>query len=235
MMILLYLSTLVFGLLIGNFATTLLFRLPRGIIPYGFSDSDTQPPFCSKCKHLLRFYEYLPVLSWISTKGSCNYCGDKISISYFYLEIICGFFSILCLYLYGHYIDKFILLFFFCVTASLAFAIKAEHFEVTRILTVVLIAEAIIFRTLQDRSLVPWLFAFCCAAIVSMFILKTKFDNLSRQEVIHIILPASVWLDDYKLIYMLAIVALVHWFKANKYSDLNLYNICLTALLVLVL
>jgi prepilin signal peptidase PulO-like enzyme (type II secretory pathway) len=234
-MILLYFATFIFGLLIGNFATTLLYRLPRDIIPYGFSDSDTQPPFCSKCKHLLRFYEYLPVLSWVSTKGSCNYCGDKISISYFYLEIICAFFSVLCLYLYSQNIDIFVLMFCFCVTASLAFAIKAEHDDISKALTIALIAEAIIFRTLQDQSLIPWLWALCCSAIVLMYILKTKFDNASLHELIHVILPSSVWLEGYELIYMLALIILVYWFKRGKYSDLNLYNICLTVLLILAL
>lgn len=150
-MVFTYLTIFVFGLLIGNFATTLLYRLPRNIIPYGFSCYGMKPPFCPKCKHALRFYEYLPVLNWVNTKGSCNYCNEKISSSYFYLEVICGVFAVLCAYLYSQSIDVFFLKFCFYVTSSLSIAIYFEHRAVSLILTVALIAEAAFLRTLQPE------------------------------------------------------------------------------------
>ncbi len=44
-------------------------------------------PHCSSCGHELKYYEYFPVLSWISTKFKCNYCGVKIDLTYTFLEV----------------------------------------------------------------------------------------------------------------------------------------------------
>ena len=232
-MILIYFSAFIFGLLLGNFTTTLLYRLPRNIIPYGFNKSDTKPPFCSDCKHPLLFYEYLPVLSWISTRGSCNYCDGKISLSYFYLEVACGFFAVLCVYLYSHNIEIFFLKFCLCATVALAFAIRAEHNIMSKFLIIALIAEGAFFRTLQDQSILPWLVMFCCAAIFSMALLQSKMDDKLIQEVIYIILPVSVWLEGYKLALMVAIVLLLYFLRKGLYLKLDFYNTCIAIFLIL--
>ena len=84
-MTLTYPVVFIFGLLMSNFETTLLRRLLRDIIPYGLSRKVLKAQFYSK--HTLRFYEYLPVLSWVSTRGSCNCCHEKVPNSYFYLKV----------------------------------------------------------------------------------------------------------------------------------------------------
>ena len=66
-----YIVLFLFGTLIGNFTTTIFHRLPRNIMISGFDQKVTRPPFCSNCGHILRFYEYLPILSWFSTFGKC--------------------------------------------------------------------------------------------------------------------------------------------------------------------
>ncbi|NDE19110.1 MAG: prepilin peptidase, partial [Alphaproteobacteria bacterium] len=85
-----YISLFLFGVLIGNFTTTLFYRLPRNIMISGFNQKLTRPPFCSNCNHVLVFYEYLPILSWFSTRGKCNYCHAPINKSYIMLEILIG-------------------------------------------------------------------------------------------------------------------------------------------------
>ncbi len=230
-MILTYFIIFIFGLLIGNFATTLLYRLPRDIIPYGFSSHGMKPPFCSKCKHALRFYEYLPVLSWISTRGSCNYCHEKVSHSYFYLEIACGVFAILCAYLYRQNIDIFFLKFCFCITASLSIAICTEHKTVSRILTIALITEAAFFRTLQDQSIISWVGAFSFASIFSMLLFQMQGNKALRQEFIHVILPTSILIEGYYLFFIIAIFALLYFFRKMLYHEMNFYNFCIITVL----
>lgn len=230
-MILTYSVIFIFGLLIGNFATTLLYRLPRDIIPYGFSRKGMKPPFCSKCKHALRFYEYLPVLSWVSTRGICNYCHEKVSNSYFYLEVACGVFAILCAFLYSQNIDIFFLKFCFCVTASLSIAIYAEHNKVSRVLTIALIAEAAFFRTLQDQSIISWVVAFSFGAIFSMLLFQMQDNRQLREETIHIILPTSILIDGYYLFFILMIFALLYFLRKNLYHGLSFYNFCIVIVL----
>ena len=178
-----------------------------------------KPPFCSKCKHALRFYEYLPVLSWVSTRGICNYCHEKVSNSYFYLEVACGVFAILCAFLYSQNIDIFFLKFCFCVTASLSIAIYAEHNKVSRVLTIALIAEAAFFRTLQDQSIISWVVAiFLCELYFRCFYFKCKITEQLREETIHIILPTSILIDGYYLFFILMIFALLYFLRKNLYT-----------------
>ena len=223
-MIPMYLSIFIFGLIIGNFATTLLYRLPRNIIPYGFSDNDTLPPFCSRCKHVLLFYEYLPVLNWISTRGNCNYCHEKISPSYFFLEVSSGIFAILCAYIYSENIDIFFLKFCLCVTVFLSIAIYRENRSVLRVLTIALVVESAFFRTLQDQSILSWIGMISLASIFSMFLFKMKGNKELIEEVIHVILPTSILIEGYCLFVVTIILALIYFLRKNLYPEISFYN-----------
>ena len=105
-----------FGTLIGNFATTAYYRLPRKISLFGFDQETYNFPMCSNCGTSLKFYEYLPLLSWVSTLGTCNYCGKRIDSSYTFLEAATGFSSTLLYHFLG-FTESYILL--VCITSIL--------------------------------------------------------------------------------------------------------------------
>lgn len=77
----------IFGLLLGNFATTAYHRIPLRKPINGISQKHGLKPHCSHCGHTLKFYEYLPLLSWISTGFKCNYCHKRTDTAYFILEV----------------------------------------------------------------------------------------------------------------------------------------------------
>lgn len=43
---------------------------------------------CVHCHHELAWYDLLPVLSWISLRGKCRYCGKSISAQYPAIELL---------------------------------------------------------------------------------------------------------------------------------------------------
>ena len=59
---------------------------------------DQLPPFnlmlprsrCQKCGHAIRWYENIPVLSFIALKGQCSVCKTAISLRYPAIEILTG-------------------------------------------------------------------------------------------------------------------------------------------------
>ncbi len=64
---------LVLGLVIGSFLGALSYRLPRGIdINHGRS-------FCETCKKQIRWYDNIPLLSYLILGGKCRDCHKKIS------------------------------------------------------------------------------------------------------------------------------------------------------------
>ena len=49
------------------------------------------PSHCSSCQHSLSAMDLIPVISYISLKGKCRYCSEKISVQYPIVELITGF------------------------------------------------------------------------------------------------------------------------------------------------
>lgn len=46
--------------------------------------------YCPQCKHVLRWYDLLPILSFILLRGKCRYCHKSISKEYLLAEIAMG-------------------------------------------------------------------------------------------------------------------------------------------------
>ena len=59
-----------FGLCIGSFLNVVIYRLPLG-------QSLVSPPSrCPKCGYSLRWYDNIPVFSWLLLGGRCRKCGE---------------------------------------------------------------------------------------------------------------------------------------------------------------
>ena len=100
------------GLLIGSFLNVVIHRLPRmmerqwaaecaqyaqdaGLAADDSAATQTQEPFnlvtprsrCPSCGHEARWYENIPVLSYIGLRGRCSGCGTRISLRYPLVEL----------------------------------------------------------------------------------------------------------------------------------------------------
>lgn len=233
-----YISLFLFGVLIGNFTTTLFYRLPRNIMISGFNQKSTRPPFCSNCNHVLLFYEYLPILSWFSTLGECNYCHTPINKSYILLEILIGLIAIILYYFIGHNLEYFFLYFCFAALAVLNIFIYLEHNFIPTKVTLGIIITGIIYRTLIDQEIFLWLASLSVGCILSLWVIRKSMEdknsyNYSRL-LVHLILPASLWCRSESVLLCIISVALCYLFsKVIKYrifypiGILNLFFISL--------
>ncbi|RLC39626.1 MAG: prepilin peptidase [Candidatus Nealsonbacteria bacterium] len=84
MKIILSLIIFVFGISVGSFLNCVIYRLE---IKRSFLKGRS---FCPKCHHILRWYDLIPILSFIFLKGKCRYCREKISFQYPLVEIATG-------------------------------------------------------------------------------------------------------------------------------------------------
>ncbi len=73
-MILIILTIL--GLCVGSFCNVLILRIPRG------EEFVKTPSHCMTCGHNLRWYENIPLVSWLIQGGKCRGCGVKLSAQY---------------------------------------------------------------------------------------------------------------------------------------------------------
>jgi len=232
-----YIVLFLFGTLIGNFTTTIFHRLPRNIMISGFDQKLTRPPFCSNCFHILHFYEYLPILSWFSTFGKCNYCHIAITKSYIALEILIGLLAMILYYILGQNLEYFFIYFCFAALVTLNIFIYSKHNVVPAKITLSIIMLGMIYRTLIDQEIALWLTSFSFSAITSLWIIRNKLAVITAQQentlntniLIHLILPASLWCRNYGILAFAAIMVAGYLFS-NKTTNKLFYPIGIIAL-----
>lgn len=70
---------------IGSFLNVVIYRLPLGI-----SVDKPRRSFCPSCKYQIPMWQNIPLLSWLLLRGKCANCGGKISMRYFWIELLTG-------------------------------------------------------------------------------------------------------------------------------------------------
>ncbi len=84
-----------FGLFIGSFLNVCIYRIPANkSIVWPASN-------CPGCHTPIRFYDNIPVLSYIWLLGKCRSCDGPISIRYPLVELLSGAFAGLCVLKFG--------------------------------------------------------------------------------------------------------------------------------------
>jgi leader peptidase (prepilin peptidase)/N-methyltransferase len=76
----------VFGLLIGSFLNVVIVR--RGKLDWRERGSIGGRSACPRCGHHIRWYENVPVISWLALRGRCRGCGLPISWRYPVVELV---------------------------------------------------------------------------------------------------------------------------------------------------
>ncbi len=85
----------IIGCIFGSFYNVVGYRIPNGL-------SIVKPgSFCPKCNHSLKWYELIPVLSYLVQRGKCRDCGEKISIIYPMVEITTGILFATSYFIFG--------------------------------------------------------------------------------------------------------------------------------------
>ena len=76
----------VLGLIIGSFLNVVIWRLPRG-------ESLNHPgSHCPACEHPIRWWDNIPLASWVALRARCRDCGERISARYPAVELVTGVF-----------------------------------------------------------------------------------------------------------------------------------------------
>jgi len=84
-----------FGLIFGSFFNVCIYRIPQG-------KSIAWPAsFCPKCKNPIRWYDNIPVLSYLFLLGKCRRCKQPISLQYPAVELLTAVLTVLFVYRYG--------------------------------------------------------------------------------------------------------------------------------------
>jgi leader peptidase (prepilin peptidase) / N-methyltransferase len=105
-----YVVSIVFGALIGSFLNVCILRLPK-------EESIVWPgSHCPHCKHSIKFYDNIPLVSYILLKGRCRHCHSPISFQYPLVEGITALGSLILFMKFGPSLSY---LFYFLFVAAL--------------------------------------------------------------------------------------------------------------------
>ena len=74
----------IIGLFVGSFLNVVIYRTPLGL-------SVAAPrSFCPTCERQLKWWENIPVASWVALRGRCRTCHQPISVRYPVVELSTG-------------------------------------------------------------------------------------------------------------------------------------------------
>jgi leader peptidase (prepilin peptidase)/N-methyltransferase len=107
----------VLGLLVGSFLNVVIYRLPKILerqwaaecAELSGKDADESPPFnlvaprsrCRQCGHAIRWYENIPILSYLVLRGKCSSCATPIGLRYPLIELATGVLFYYCVSRWG--------------------------------------------------------------------------------------------------------------------------------------
>ena len=112
--------SVVFGLVIGSFLNVCIYRIPekKSII--------TPPSSCPYCEKRIRFYDNIPLLSYLFLRGRCRHCGRSISWQYPAVEGLTGLLSLFLYIRYGLSFQYLFMLAFVALLVAISF-IDVRH------------------------------------------------------------------------------------------------------------
>jgi leader peptidase (prepilin peptidase)/N-methyltransferase len=93
--IILYIMIFLYGIVIGSFLNVCILRIPEG------ESIVTGRSHCDQCKKLIRWYDLIPIFSYIFLGGRCRYCKVKLSLQYPLIEALNGILYVLVFYFTG--------------------------------------------------------------------------------------------------------------------------------------
>ncbi len=129
----------VLGLAVGSFLNVVIARVPR-------EESIVRPPsHCPRCGYQLRWYENVPVFSWLLLRGKCSSCKAPISPRYLAVELLTCVLFLACLRQFGWTMQLTQALVFVTLLVPLVF-IDAEHWILPFELTVPGIALGVLLQ-----------------------------------------------------------------------------------------
>ena len=128
----LYITAFILGCIWGSFSNVCIYRLPQNIsVSKGRS-------YCLSCQKQIRWYDNIPLISYIILMAKCRDCSTKIDFKYFLVELISGLNFLIIFYFFGISIES-LLLIILSIFFLIIYFIDLKHFIIPNELTYPLI------------------------------------------------------------------------------------------------
>lgn len=110
----------IFGAVVGSFLNVCIFRMPK-------AESVVSPPsHCPRCDYRIRWYDNIPLFSYLLLRGKCRGCSTHITLQYPLVELINGLLTLVLFLKFGPTVS-FLAMFLFCSSLVVITFIDLEH------------------------------------------------------------------------------------------------------------
>ncbi len=117
--IILYIIIFLFGIVVGSFLNVCIFRIPNK------EDIVKTGSHCMSCGYRLKWYDMVPVISFLILRGKCRKCGAKLSVQYPLIEAANGILYVLIVWTGGLGIESLL----YCLLASALLVLSVIDFR----------------------------------------------------------------------------------------------------------
>lgn len=121
--LILYIPIFLFGIVIGSFLNVCIYRIPK------HEDIVKTRSHCMNCGYQLKWYDLVPVFSFLALRGKCRKCGTKLSIQYPLVETANGILCVLITWIHGMTITALL----YCLLISALIVISVIDFRTLEI------------------------------------------------------------------------------------------------------
>jgi leader peptidase (prepilin peptidase) / N-methyltransferase len=133
------------GLALGSFLNVVAARVPlrRSIV--------RPPSACMACAQEIRWYDNVPLVSWLVLRGRCRDCGVRIPFVYPAVELLTALLIAGCVFAFGLSFEAAIAAFFCAVLVAVS-AIDFEHRIIPNRIVLPATVVVLLANTLRDPS-----------------------------------------------------------------------------------
>lgn len=182
----------IIGICLGSFYNVLGMRVPC-------SKSIIKPKsHCEKCNHELKWYELIPIISFLIQKGKCRNCHTKLSLFYPIIELSTGLLFLVSFYSFGFSLELIIALtlvslFMIVIVSDISYLIIPDTF--------IIIPSILIFivKVIQNGIVVGLIqISYGIICFIFMYLIMLLGNKLFKKE--------SLGGADIKLMFLVGLV-----------------------------
>ena len=175
--ILLYIMIFLFGIVIGSFLNVCIYRIPKK------EDIVKINSHCMTCNYKLKWYDLVPIFSYICLGGRCRKCKTKLSIQYPLIEGLNGILYVLVVAVNGLTIESLLYCLLFSALVTLS-VIDFRTYEIPFGINLFILTLGLVRLALDYRNFLDYLIGFISVSgFLYLLFLLTKGRGIGGGDI----------------------------------------------------
>ena len=156
--IFLYISIFLFGIVIGSFMNVCIYRIPKQ------EEIVKTRSHCMSCGYVLKWYDLIPLFSYIFLGGKCRKCKTKLSVQYPLIEAANGLAWVAIVLINGVNVESLL----YCLLTSALITLSVIDFRTYEIplgINIFILALGLVRIITDFSNWMSYLIGFFCVSV----------------------------------------------------------------------